>query len=299
MFDRNSCPITASAQLIEKASAPYGAGLLGEWAAQRKQRERLAEQRYVILHNPEIDFYFQRAVFDQGEEVRRRQAIDERRVEVRLLGLSELAHKAEDAMLVRLLHPDGRPRVLDYGMGDGHWAEMARAYDSEVWGTDVDPRSERVAAESGVQFVADVAVLEDGSFDFINADQVFEHLPDPLGVLRVLAAKLRRGGHLKISTPADRGIEAKLARLNSGGYELDDFKREFHALATLSHINLFTATSLRALAAAAGLENFRVPLRTCYAVMTGFHSARQFNRNLYNPLKRHRARGTWQFFRKP
>ncbi len=299
MLDRNSCPITASTRLTEKASAPYGSGLLGEWAAQRKQRERLAEQRYAILHNPAIDFYFQRAVFDQGEEVQRRQAIAERRAEVRLLGLSDLAHKAEDAMLVRLLHPDARPRVLDYGMGEGHWAVMARAYGAEVWGTDVDPRSERVAGESGVRFAADVAALEDGAFDFINADQVFEHLPDPLGVIRLLAAKLRSGGHCKISTPSDGGIEAKLARLNRGGYALETFKREFHALAPLSHINLFTAASLRALAAAAGLESFRVPLRTCYAVMTGFHSARQLNRNLYNPFKRHRARGTWQFFRKP
>ena len=99
MLDRNSCPITASTRLTEKASAPYGSGLLGEWAAQRKQRERLAEQRYAILHNPAIDFYFQRAVFDQGEEVQRRQAIAERRAEVRLLGLSDLAHKAEDALV--------------------------------------------------------------------------------------------------------------------------------------------------------------------------------------------------------
>ncbi|MDQ3622342.1 MAG: class I SAM-dependent methyltransferase, partial [Verrucomicrobiota bacterium] len=173
------------------------------------------------------------------------------------------------------------------------------AYGSEVWGTDIDPRSARVAAESGVQFVADVAAVEDGYFDFINADQVFEHLADPVGVIRVLAAKLRRGGHLKTSTPADRRIEAKLARLNSGGYSLQLFKRDFHALSPLSHINLFSATSLGALAAAARLESFRVPLQMCYAVMTGFHSARQLNRNLYNPLKRYSARGTWQFFRKP
>ena len=299
MFDRNACPITGSTHLLEKASAPYDSGLLGDWAAQRKQRERLAERRYVILHNPGIDFYFQRSVFDQEEEVQRREGIAGKRLETRQLELSDLAHKAEDAMLVRLLHLAGRPRVLDYGMGEGHWAVMARAYGSEVWGTDVDPRSKRVAEESGVRFAADPAELGDASFDFINADQVFEHLPDPLGVLRVLAAKLVRGGHLKISTPEDAGIEAKLARLRDGGYALDAFKREFHALSPLSHINLFTPASLRALAAAAGLEPFRVPLKTCYAVMTGFHSARQLNRNLYNPIKRHRARGTWQFFRKP
>ncbi len=299
MFDRTACPITHTAALVEKANAPYDGGLLGEWATKRGQSARLAGQRYVVMHNAEIDFYFQRSVFDQAEEIERRRGIAERRPEVRVSGLSDLAHKAEDAMLVRLLQPEGRPRVFDYGMGEGHWIVMARAYGAEAWGSDVDPRAETVAAESGVRFVADPATLEDGYFDFINADQVFEHLPDPLGVVRVLAAKLRPRGYLKISTPADLKIEAKLERLRGGGYALDAFQREFHALSPLSHINLFTARSLRALATAAGLESVRIPLRTCYALMTGFHSARQLNRNLYNPFKRHRALGTWQFFRKP
>ncbi len=299
MFDRMACPITRSDALVEKANAAYDDGLLGAWATRRKQSGRLAGQRYVVMHNPEIDFYFQRAVFEQSEEIERRQGIAERRTEVRVLSLSDLAHKAEDAMLVRLLQPEGRPRVFDYGMGEGHWIVMVRAYGAEAWGSDVDPRAETVAAESGVRFVADPAMLEDEYFDFINADQVFEHLPDPLGTLRVLAAKLRPGGYLKISTPADRKIEAKLAHFRAGDYALDVFLREFHALSPLSHINLFTARALRALAAAAGLESVRLPLRTCYSLMTGFHSARQLNRNLYNPFKRHRALGTWQFFRKP
>ena len=299
MFDRTACPITRTTTLVEKASAPYDAGLLGAWATRRKQRERLAGQRFVVLHNPAIDFYFQRSVFDQAEEIERRQGIAGRRSEVRVLSLSDLAHKAEDAMLVRLLQPEGRPRVFDYGMGEGHWIRMAAAYDAEAWGSDVDPRSATVAAHSGVRFVADPATLPEGYFDFINADQVFEHLPDPLGVLRVLAARLRPGGTLKISTPADRQIETRLARFRASGYALETFQTEFHALAPLSHINLFTATSLRALASAAGLESMRLPLRTAYALMTGFHSARQLNRNLYNPLKRHRALGTWQYFRKP
>lgn len=299
MFDRTACPITRTVSLVEKASSPYDLGLLGEWAARRNQADRLAGRRYVVLHNPAIDFYFQRSVFEQSEEVERRQGIAERRAEIRALSLSDLAHKAEDAILVRLLQPEARPRVFDYGMGEGHWIVMARAYGSEAWGSDVDPRAEIVAAESGVRFVADPAALPEAYFDFINADQVFEHLPDPLGVLRVLAAKLRPGGYLKISTPADRKIEAKLERFRTDGYALDVFQREFHALSPLSHINLFTARALRALAAATCLKSIRIPLRTLYSLMTGFHSARQLNRNLYNPIKRHRALGTWQFFRKP
>ena len=203
-------------------------------------------------------------------------------------------------MLIRLLHPgeERRPRVLDYGMGSGDWPLMAKAYGSEVWGTDVDPRSAQAAAESGIRY-GELETMPDGYFDFINADQVFEHLPDPLTTIKALASKLAPGGHLKLSTPADELIEPKIARLASGGYTLETFKKEFHALSLLSHINLFSASAMHALAQAAGLEPFQVPLKIAYATVTGFHSLRQLNRNFYNPWKRHRARSTWQFFVKP
>lgn len=200
-------------------------------------------------------------------------------------------------MLIRLLHPDEkrRPRVLDYGMGSGEWPLMARAYGSEVWGTDVDPRSARAAAESGIRF-GELESMPDGYFDFINADQVFEHLPDPLGTLQALCGKLAPGGHVKLSTPADEYIEQRIARLQAGRYTLAAFKEEFHALSPLSHINLYSAEAMQALGKAAGLEPFQLPLKTAYSTVTGFHSLRQINRNVYNPWKRHRARGTWQFF---
>lgn len=298
MLDRRTCPLTGSTELRQIIETPFSFGALGAWAKERKLIERLADKRFVVFHNPSIDFYFQRFVMDQDEEVGRRVAIADRR-EIRLLTLSELSHRAEDAMLIRLLHPEGRPRVFDYGMGEGHWAVMASAYGAEVWGTDIDPRSKQVADKSGIHFVSGIEELEDNYFDFINADQVFEHLPDPLPILRQLVAKLRSGGHVKLTTPADRNIEQKLRRVGDDeGYSLPEFKRELHAMSPLSHINLFSQRSLTAMAERAGLEAFRVPLRTCYSVMTGFHSARQVNRNLYNPLKRFRARGTWQFFRK-
>lgn len=267
--------------------------------------ERFAPYRFTILHNPQINFYFQKWVFDQEEEVQRREAMAKRQATAtaapaRLFTLTELSHKAEDAMLIRLLHrgEERRPRVLDYGMGSGEWPQMAKAYGSEVWGTDVDPRSTQAATESGIHF-AKIEEMPGAYFDFINADQVFEHLPDPLATIKALASKLARGGHLKFSTPSDARIEDKIARLQSGGYTLDTFKKDFHALSPLSHINLFAAEAMRTLARAAGLEPFQVPLKTCYSVATGFHSLRQLKRNFYNPLKRHRSRGTWQFFVKP
>ncbi|MEZ5430290.1 MAG: class I SAM-dependent methyltransferase [Verrucomicrobiales bacterium] len=185
--------------------------------------------------------------------------------------LTELSHKAEDAMLIRLLHPGKScPKVFDFGMATGEWALMAKAYGSEVWGTDLDPRAPDACAAHGIRFTT-LEEAPEGGFDFINADQVFEHLPQPLEIGRILANKLAPGGILKLTTPRDRRIEAKLERLKQGGYDdLAVFEREFFPLSPLSHINLFTARSLIELGERLGLEPFRVPLRQCYATMTAF-----------------------------
>jgi SAM-dependent methyltransferase len=300
MFQRLTCPITQSSDLVTKIELPYASGLLGPWTAERRQQGLLSDCSFVILHNPAIEFYFQRWVFDQEDEVKRRENIAARSANLKpkLYSLTELSHKAEDAITIRLLFPelDRPPRVLDYGMATGEWLLMARAYGAEAWGTDIDPRAAIAAAQSGLGYAAEHE-LPDGYFDFINADQVFEHLPDPLATISDLARKLATGGFLKLSTPGDDGIERKLGRLRKGDYTLTTFKQEFSALAPLSHINLFTAKSLTALAAKAGLESYRLPLKTTYAAMTGFHSARQLNRNLYSPFKRHMAAQTWQYFR--
>jgi len=302
MFQRLTCPITQSNDLVTKVELSYASGLLGQWAVERRQQEMLSACSFVILHNPAIQFYFQKWVFDQEDEVKRRESIAARSdsQKPKLYSLTELSHKAEDAITIRLLFPklERAPRVLDYGMATGEWLLMAKAYGAEAWGTDIDPRALIASAQSGLRFAAEDA-LPDGYFDFINADQVFEHLPYPLSTLSILAKKLAPGGFLKLSTPGDDGIEQKLNKLKNGDYTLKTFKEEFHALAPFSHINLFTAASLTALAAKVGLERYRLPLKTAYATMTDFHSARQVNRNLYNPFKRHKATQTWQYFRKP
>jgi SAM-dependent methyltransferase len=212
--------------------------------------------------------------------------------------LTELAHLAEDAIHIRLLMPEGRPKVLDFGMNRGDWAAMSGAFGCEIWGTDIDAAAAVAAKERGVRFVG-FDELAPAAFDFINADQVFEHLTDPVTVLSKLERSLRPGGWLKLSTPGDRRMEAKLARARAGGYDEAEWRREFDSLAPLMHVNLFERRSLVALGMEVGLEPYRLPLRIAYAAMVLFHTSRQWNRNLVNPWKRWRGKGTWQYFRKP
>jgi SAM-dependent methyltransferase len=302
MLDRTVCPLTGSDRLHEAVRVPYDQGVLGAWSRERSYPRLLQGRDFVVRENPEIGFWFQEGVLDEREMVQGSSATAERMSEAerfRLFTLRELSHRAEDAILVRLLHRgSGRPKVFDFGMSTGEWLLLAQAYGAEAWGTDIDPRSADVCRRHGMRFVTLEDAPED-TFDFINADQVVEHLADPLGAVRSLASKLARGGILKLTVPGDRKIRAKLGRLAAGGYDPGDvpgFLREFEGLSPLCHINLFTARSLVELGTRAGLRPFRIPLGTSYGAMTGFFSGKQWNRNLLHPWKRHRARGTWQFF---
>ncbi len=142
-------------------------------------------------------------------------------------------------------------RALDYGCGWGEWAIMMAAFGVDSWGTELSPTRRDYCAERGIRLVAD-ANLPEGGFDFINADQVFEHLPDPRGTLQMLTRVLGRNGVMRIAVPNGWRIERRLP----------DFDRELMAprlgrvnpVAPLEHLNCFRTRSLVALATGCGLR---------------------------------------------
>jgi SAM-dependent methyltransferase len=276
---------------------PYDAELFRAYAYLAPLAKELRSHNYSILRCPTCNLYFQELVADPDESERLYNSYTGRHPAAPARPLAELAHFAEDAMIIRLLFPHRRPVVLDYGMSTGNWAAMTRAYDCEVWGTDIKEQSRDIAQQRGIVF-SPFTQLPENHFDFINADQVFEHLAEPLETLKTLANSLKPGGKLKISTPYDRHISAKIQRAKAGDYDKDAFGRAFESMCPLLHLNLFEKSNLLTMAHKSDLSPYRVPLRIGYSAMTLFDTPRQWNRNLYNPFKRWRARGTWQFFQK-
>lgn len=295
MHHRTRCPICDSTSCASEFRVEYRSPFLADFMRDCPLREKLAGENYNVLRCARCRLYFQEVVADVHEAA----AIYAGGAEIGAREprpLPQLAHLAEDAIHIRLLFPDQRPVVLDFGMNRGDWPSMARSFGCDAWGTDIDDAAAQVAAARGVRFVRFDA-LEAQRFDFINADQVFEHLSDPAEVLRSLVRSLKPGGYLKLSTPGDREFATKLRKAREGACDAAQWRREFDVLAPLVHVNLFDRHSLLALGAKTGLQPFRLPLRIGYAGMVLFHSTRQLNRNLVNPWKRWRATGTWQYFR--
>jgi 2-polyprenyl-3-methyl-5-hydroxy-6-metoxy-1,4-benzoquinol methylase len=102
----------------------------------------------------------------------------------------------------------GRTWVLDIGCGRGEFLEVMRDSGVPARGIDLSPESIAQCHAKGLEAeVADLfaylSTQPDGEFDGILSSQVVEHLPPERvpEMIRLCAAKLRRGGVLAIETP--------------------------------------------------------------------------------------------------
>ena len=151
--------------------------------------------------------------------------------------------------------------ALDFGMGWGHWAGVARAFGLSVAGLEVSGERVASARARGVEAVGSLDELSGRRFEFIRANQVFEHLNAPLVALRALAGLAAPGGLVHVVVPDCTGALARVAEVEAGG-GWSAAKDELHPL---EHINYFTPGSLVSMAHRAGLERVTLsaPLMSC------------------------------------
>ena len=144
------------------------------------------------------------------------------------------------------LLPARKPlRMLDIGCATGALLSHYHKQGWEVQG--VEPC--RPAAEYGIKHhgipihVGDLgsAKLQDHSYDLIHSSHVIEHVGDPREFLGHIHRLLTDDGYAVIVTPDVRGVQARLLR---GQWRS----------AIADHLNLFSASMLRRLAAEAGLR---------------------------------------------
>lgn len=185
--------------------------------------------------------------------------------------------------------------VLDFGMGWGYWANMAKAFGYNVMGFELSQERIRYAKQMGIEVIDSLNDKEAHKFDFINAHQVFEHIIEPLEMLKHLSKKLKNNGVIRISVPNGSKTLEALTR--------PDWKARKDALQPLEHINCFTHSTLKRLGKNAGLSFIEIPspmvlesrikrLINLFTVLSGrFRSGRSKGDSSKN-------RGTTLYFRK-
>jgi SAM-dependent methyltransferase len=139
---------------------------------------------------------------------------------------------------------------LDLGAARGIMLDcMAQRFPGwQLAAVELSPSARAALAGRGYQVAASLAELPaELRFDWINIDNVLEHLPDPCGVLMDLKSRLKPGGFIYIEVPNESFFTIR--------YRINDFVRGSRKLPTAEgHVNLFTPRSLVRLFSATGFD---------------------------------------------
>jgi len=300
MLQRLNCPLTeAEANVI--FTWPYTEPELMRAAQMAGVENKVAGLPYEVRYCPTSGLHFQTWVLDETELAGLYSPSADPSCfesEISRQELHWLAHLTEEILVLRQMIGVRRPRVLDFGCNWGKWASMALAHGCEVYGLDVNRAAATFSATRGVTMLG-FEDLPGMAFDFINVDQVAEHLSNPVPIIRGLAAGLKPNGFLKLSVPNNPSLPQRLqaAQRRRDGSVLAT--RTLDALAPLQHVNLFNPQALTVLGCTAGLMPVKLPFWKCLGAGQLWNLPRQLNRNLTVPFKRAFGLGTYRWFRKP
>jgi len=285
-YTRKGCPVCASPGAgsgsdttrlhTASFSDPVLRDFLDRFYQGRINLDMLAEYDFELAECKQCKLVFQQHLLnEQGMQLLYDEWIDpEKSLLKRQQGKAKLFRKyaAECETISRMVNKNPhQTRVLEFGMGWGYWSRTARAFNYDVIGMELSELRINHAATMGVSAAQDVSQIERGSIDFIYANQVFEHLTEPMDILTSLTELLTPSGIMLIRVPDGRGIAAKLG--TSG------WQPSMQAIHPLEHINCFTRHSLIHMAKQAGLRPISAPVRlSC-------NSGRHFYRSLMRELR--------------
>jgi 2-polyprenyl-3-methyl-5-hydroxy-6-metoxy-1,4-benzoquinol methylase len=131
----------------------------------------------------------------------------------------------------------GKPRLLDFGCGAGHFLAAMQRQGWDATGLDVSPAAvEMVRNSLGVNALAGSLpheALEPGSFELITMWHALEHVHEPAQIVREALRLLAPGGRLVLAVP------------NFAGWQRRWFGRDWYGLELPRHIVHFCAATLR------------------------------------------------------
>lgn len=260
MQRRDACHVCGDDSPERKLDLPYDeppvSELLAEFYDGRVDLTHLSDGRYAILHCPDCDYYWKEYVLDEtGMAALYSEWVPDAaygsRPPNRYNGRDTEA-TVEDVSRVKSFfrrHP-GDVRVLDFGAGWSHFAQIAQAFGFDTWVYELDEKKLVFADDLGLSVTDSLDGFDDGAFDYVHANHVLEHVPDPAAAVETVSRLLADDGLCYVSVPD----------ASDAGPFTDRLVREravaFHPL---EHVNGLTRSSLLGLADAHGLQPTRPP----------------------------------------
>jgi len=201
---------------------------------------------------------------------------------IKALG-SNAAQYVREQWLLRYWAKGKRLHVLDYGMGHGRWCETAAAFGHKVDGFEYEDARNENARRRELFDVVSYDDIARKQYDFINTEQVFEHLSDPLETIKHLVRGLKSGGMIRLSVPSGRLIKNSLS--SEHGYNFSKRARAgLYPIVPLQHLNCFAGESLVKIATIVGLKQYRFSLVQMIASQQDWRTPKQTSVNILKPI---------------
>jgi 2-polyprenyl-3-methyl-5-hydroxy-6-metoxy-1,4-benzoquinol methylase len=127
-------------------------------------------------------------------------------------------------------------KLLDFGCGWGHYVQAAQTVGWDAVGFEVDPKKIQFARDHGLNAVHGELldrVFKPETFDAVIAQQVFEHLYNPVSYLKEIQRILKPGGVLFVSVPNYGSV---VARMEGPNWEM---------VSPVAHVRYFTGRGLK------------------------------------------------------
>lgn len=167
--------------------------------------------------------------------------------------------------------------MLDFGVGQGRWARVARGMGATVYCTEIGEDKKAGARALGIEVIDD-AMIDTMTFDLVHTEQVLEHLTHPGRDFARLARAVAPGGLFKAAIPYRGKLEELLvtkglpsvAMFASGGAKAIPGEVEaFASIQPLEHLNAFSDKTMAWLAAKHGLVEVSEVRRRSVSFDTG------------------------------
>lgn len=255
LIERPFCTVCGSKEneLLIELPLDHGpvSGFLSKFYGHRSDGEFSPGQNFSLCQCKLCDFIWQRWILDEaGMHLLYDNWIDPigSYQKNRTHPFKYYQHLFADISFVSLFFPNKRPnqiKALDFGMGWASWARMGRACGIDVYGSELSNSRIKHAKEIGIPLIDDFKAALN-KFDYINTEQVLEHISDIHSVMTLLVGILKPGGILRVSVPP---VRKELGLLRAGKWI-----PSHDAFHPLEHVNGFTWKSIKKLSQTHGLK---------------------------------------------
>ena len=135
-------------------------------------------------------------------------------------------------------------RICDFGCGYGDFLRIAKPYAKSICGIEIQNDYREMLNKEKIECFSDVDIINE-KLDTFFLFHTFEHLPDPMGKLKLIYSKLDKGGKIIIEVPHARDFL----------FQVPEFK-DFTLWS--QHLILHTRESLYSFLRKAGFVNIQI-----------------------------------------